>query len=308
MNPCRNFVIAVFGALTISLAAAASEDSVVTAVYSNVKNGYARTKLSDGSFKRETYALSNGGYSPGIARDDSIDRVKFPIIAGLVARYLARENYFLAQDARSADLLLVISWGKTVPFEDGPYRNAQDQTIAAMNQVKLSTPSGPQERSADGIQSPAQAVNDAARSALEGQLFELQLFNSMRSRANERNARMLGYMQEINSRNDMSRFAGAGSYFDDLISDIESERYYVIISAYDFRAATQEKKQKLLWATRVSVQAQGNRFDEQLVAMMNNASRQFGRGSGKLIRQYQREGRVDLGELKTLGYEPATHN
>lgn len=294
----------VFVLLSIVSQALASDDSVVTAVYSTVSNGYSRTKTPEG-FEREYYAISNGGYSPGIARDQSIDAVKFPTVAGIVARYLAKQNYFLAQDAKSAGLLLVISWGKTVPFEDGPYRNAQDQMLTTMSQVKATTPSGVQARSADGIQSPAQAINDAARSALEGDLLQMQMFNSMRDRANEKNARLLGYMREINSRNNMSRFAGAGSSFDDLISDIESERYYVIISAYDFRTAAQEKKQKLLWSTRVSIQAQGNRFDEQLIAMMDNASRQFGKESGQLIRQYQRATRVDLGELKSLGYEPS---
>jgi hypothetical protein len=41
--------------------------------------------------------------------------------------------------AKSAELLLVISWGKTVPFNNGAYRNMQDQTLEAMNQVRLST-------------------------------------------------------------------------------------------------------------------------------------------------------------------------
>ena len=102
----------------------------------------------------------------------------------------------------------------------------------------------------------------------------------------------------------MSRFAGAGTYFDDLISDIETDRYYVIITAYDFRAVTREKKQKVLWTTRVSIQAQGNQFNERLMAMLDNASRHFGQDSGKLIRQYQRVPRVDLKELKFLGLVP----
>jgi hypothetical protein len=174
-----------------------------------------------------------------------------------------------------------------------------------MNQVHLTTPQGQElSRSADGIQSPAAALNDAAKSAFEGSLFELQMFNSIRERANERNARLLGYMKEISSRNNMSRFAGAGSYYDDLISDIENDRYYVIIDAYDFRAATQEKQKKILWSTRVSIQAQGNQFNERLVAMLDNASRHFGQDSGQLIRQYQRAPRVDLKELKFLGLVP----
>jgi hypothetical protein len=291
-------------ALSLVHAAVASEDSLVTAVYSNVTNGYVRAKMPDGSFKREAYAISNGGYTPGIGRDESIDAVKFPTIAGLVAQHLARQNYFLAQDAKSADLLLVISWGKTIPFDNGSNRNGQNQALDAMNRVKMTTPSGTQSRSVEGIQSPAQAVNDAEKSALEGSLFELQMFNSIRDQANEKNARLLGYMQEINSRNNMSRFAGGGTYFDDLIADIETDRYYVIVTAYDFRAATQEKKQKVLWTTRVSIQAQGNQFNERLMAMLDNASRHFGQDSGQLIRQYQRAPRVDLKELKFLGLVP----
>jgi len=297
-------VVLVIGALCMDSAAIAAEDSLVTAVYSNVSNGYTREKMPDGSFKRETYAISNGGYSPGLSHDESIDAVKFPTIAGVVAQHLARQNYFLAQDSKSADLLLVISWGKTIPFNDGLNRNSQDQALAAMNTVRSTVPGDGEGRSADGIQSPAQAINGAAKSALEGALFELQMFNSIRERANEKNARLLGYMKEINSRNNMSRFAGAGSYYDDLISDIENDRYYVIVNAYDFRAATQEKQKKILWSTRVSIQSQGNQFTERLMAMIDNASRHFGQDSGQLIRQYQRSPRVDLKELKFLGLVP----
>jgi len=299
----------VFGLFLLTAPVFAGQDSVVTAVFSSVSNGYTRTKLPDGTYKRETYAISNGGYASGLTKNHSIDDVKFPAIAGIVAEHLARRNYFLAQDAKSADLLLVISWGTTIPFNDGNNRVAQDNALSAMNNAKSAVSSAGAEmnnRSAEGIQSPAAAVADSARSELEGQLFELQMFNDMRNQANEHNARLLGYMKEINGRNDMSRFAGAGSYFDDLIADIESERYFVIVNAYDFRAATQEKKRKLLWSTRVSVQTQGNRFDESLATMLANASRHFGQDSGHLIRQYQPNGRVNLGELKVLGMVPAS--
>jgi len=305
--------MAVLGCLLATSSALASDDSLVTAVFSSVSNGYTRTKLPDGSFKRETYAISNGGYASGLARDPSIDEVKFPAIAGLVATHLARKNYFLAQDAKSADLLLVISWGTTVPFNDGVNRMGQDNVFVAMNNAKSAAANarssvGPgadsNNRGNDGIQSSSATAADAARSELEGQMFALQMFNDMRSQANEHNARLLGYVKEINSRNDPSRYAGAGTYFDDLISDIESERYYVIVSAYDFHAATQEKKQKLLWSTRVSIQTQGNRFNDSLATMLANASRHFGQESGHLIKQYLPNTRVDLGELKVLGMVP----
>jgi hypothetical protein len=240
------------------------------------------------------------GREPG----PSIDSVPFPTIAGVVAQQLAARNYFLAKDAKSADLLLVIQWGSTVPFDDGSYRNGVDQLSGSMNSMRSTKVQGPTTRSVDGIQSDGASAAQAAQSAAEGDLVMMQMFNGMREKANEQNARLLGYMGEINSVNDLRRFAGGGTYYDDLISDIEDRRYYVIVSAYDFRAAVQEKNKKLLWSTRVSIQAQGNHFDERLMTMMANASRQFGQNSGRLIRQFQRAPRVVLGELKILGVVP----
>src|SRR4051812_3231772 len=95
---------------------AASGDAVVTSVFSSVSNGYERQKLPDGSPKREYYALANGQYAHGLTANPSIDRVSFPVIAGLVATHLAKQNYFMAQDSKSADILLLVSWGTTIPY------------------------------------------------------------------------------------------------------------------------------------------------------------------------------------------------
>ena len=85
------------------------------------------------------------------------------------------------------------------------------------------------------------------------------------------------------------------------MEDIESERYYVVVTAYDFQEALQHKNKKGLWRTVASIDARGNRFDERLLAMVERASRYFGRDSGRLIRQFEYTPHIDLGELKTLG-------
>ena len=77
-----------------------------------------------------------------------------------------------------------------------------------------------------------------------------------------------------------------------------------MISAYDFPTAVKTGQRKLLWATRVSVQAQGNRFNEAAAYMLAKASKYFGQDSGRLIRQFDREGKVTLGELKVVGVVP----
>jgi hypothetical protein len=301
-----------FGAMTFGLLGAATlafagSDSLVTAVYSSVSNGYERKKLPDGSFQKEYYALANGQYAPGQTENESIDKVPFPTIANLVAQHLAKQNYFFAQDSKSADILLIISWGTTVPFNDSGAGNSLDHTMSAMNAVRetgrqvaaMATGSGTSEEA----RSITLAMDAAAQSQYESSVIETQMYNAMRRQAGEHNARILGYVEEINYRDNPSRLGGAGSAYEDLIGDLEEERYYLVISAYDFRTAVRDGKRKLLWATRISVQAQGNRFDQRLATMLAKASNYFGRDSKRLLRQYQ-EGKVDIGEMKIMGDEP----
>ena len=281
----------------------ASKESVVTSVFSHTYNGYQRPHAADGTFQREYYALANGSFLPGVGADASIDKVKFPQIAGITAQLLALRNYHLAQDAKQAEFLLVITWGKTIPLNDSVYRDQAESFGNAMNKVAEAR-GGPAGRFSNMTSSAPAAASFAENDEAESALVQLNMANNMRRKANEYNARLLGYVDEINQREGPARFAGAGSSFDDLIDDIENERYFFVISAYDFPTATKTGKRKLLWATRVSIQAQGNRFNETAALMLAKASKYFGQDSGRLVRQYDPEGKVTLGELKIVGVVP----
>jgi hypothetical protein len=89
-----------------------------------------------------------------------------------------------------------------------------------------------------------------------------------------------------------------------LIDDVEDDRYFVVLMAYDFQLLWKEKKHKLLWETRFSIRQRRNAFDQQLAAMAQYASRYFGQDSHGLIRQPIPEGQVILGELKVVGVDP----
>ncbi len=130
---------------------------------------------------------------------------------------------------------------------------------------------------------------------------EIRFAQDARIEADRRNANLLGYTAELNYRDNPSLYAGAGTAYNDLIEDIESERYYVAVTAYDFQEALQHKNKKGLWRTVASIDARGNRFDERLAQMLERASRHFGRDTGRLIRQFEYTPRIDLGELKSLG-------
>jgi hypothetical protein len=301
----RKFTLATFTAILMAAPIAqASKDSLVTSVFSKVSNGYTRKLAADGTPKVEYYAIAPGKYLKGLGGDKTIDSIEYPAIAGTVAEYLAKRNYRFAESAKSADLLLSITWGTTKPFNDGTYRRGLDQLTTSVNSAAAATAAAQNTgMNMEGIQSPESAVAAAARSDLESMLLQMQMFESMRMRANEENARLLGYIEEINDRDNPSRFAGGGTYYNDLMSDIENERYFVIIAAYDFKALARDKKERLLWATRVSIQKQGSKFDKDLTGMIAQASRYFGRDSGKLIRQYQ-DGKVTIGEMEVVGIVP----
>ncbi len=296
------------GCLLAAQTAAASDAALVTSVYSEVRNGYTRQQLPDGSFKREYYAIANGLYSPGRDRDRSIDGVRFPDLAGMVAQVLARRNYYFAPNAKAADLLLVIQWGTTIPFRNAQYANATLNVTDAANTFRVADATARASvhptRDRGGIQSPEMTVRQVTLEQLQQDLYTMLLFEGARRDADADNARLLGYMKEINYRDDITRVGGAGMAFNDLMADIEVPRYYVIISAYDFRAATQRQEQRLLWVTRVSIQAQGNRFNERLKDMLASACRYLGEDSGHLVRQYH-QGEVSFGDLKFIGYQPA---
>src|SRR5687767_956486 len=77
----------------VLLAADKAADPIVTAVFSNVFNGYQRTRLPDGSFKPETYTFGDGGRRNTSGRDASVDDLPFARIAHIIAGPLAERGY-----------------------------------------------------------------------------------------------------------------------------------------------------------------------------------------------------------------------
>lgn len=269
----------------------AADDTVSTAVFSRVSKEYQRVRLPDGGFNPEFYAIANGGMVAGTTRDQTVERVTYPEIAGLVMQELARQGYHYAQNAGQASLLLVLHWGNTLPFNTINFQQSlgpASQAMSKLQQLKNSTAS--------------QSDIDRAQGDLDALLDLVEMERLMRNSYVAPNARLLGYIEDINDSNDIRRLTGVGDdRYRDMMADVEESRYYVIVSAYDFRELVKHEKQKLLWVTRVSVRTPGNSFDESVSAMLKNGSHYFGRESGKLVRGEELRGRVELGDLKFLG-------
>jgi hypothetical protein len=294
------------GVLTSLLAATgarliAAEATLSTVVSSRIGNGYQRERLADGSFKPEFYAISNGGRVAGTTSDITVDKVTYPEVAEIAMRLLAGQNYRYATKAEDAKLLLVLYWGTTIAFNSGNYAAQVNNAATAMANLKAAGGGSGNVPGGDGPPPAASADASAAASVFEGEMFKMLAENRARDQINLPNAKLLGYLDEINEADGIQRWAGAGDRYNDLIADVEESRYYIIISAYDFPALVKNGKKTLLWTTRVSVRSPGNRFDDSVMAMMKSAAKYFGQNSGRLIRGEESKGTVEMGDVKFIG-------
>jgi hypothetical protein len=118
-----------------------------------------------------------------------------------------------------------------------------------------------------------------------------------------RNAMLMGYAEDLRASIGLDRNP-LGWRRKDLFDDLRQNRYFVVMMAYDFQLMWREKEHKLLWETRFSLREFGHDFGRELPAMAAYASRYFGQPSHGLVRTLVPEGRVDIGEVKSLGAVP----
>jgi hypothetical protein len=236
---------------------AISGSEQLTAVSSSLHNGYVRTKLPDGSYKPETFAMGEGGLldtaygDQFVTVDPTIDDVSFNSIVGMLAGPLARQNYISVRDPNATKLLIMVSWGRTLGshhVSDGNYRD----TLNYQNARLLGF---------DSDYSVASMVDPSTvfygRSIWAGMLDNLHA---------------------------------------DVLSAIEVDRYFVVLRAYDFQRAWKQKNLKLLWETRFSLSERRHDFERDLPGMAQNASLYFGQDSYGLVMKPIPEGHVHVGE------------
>lgn len=89
--------------------------------------------------------------------------------------------------------------------------------------------------------------------------------------------------------------------WDKIRDAVAGDRYYIIVSAYDF-AASLQGGQKLLWRARMSTERQGIWMNDIVPALVVAGAPLFGRQTeAPAWKEYPvRGGRVELGELKVL--------
>jgi hypothetical protein len=306
------FPCLLLGLLSLTAISRADNDdySVLTSVFAKTDKDYRRVKGPDGKWQKEYYAMVNGGPASDTIQDNDQAKVKFVAIATVLAQHLANQGYFPATDPDKVDFLIVVNWGRTMPFSDPTYRDNVDNALAGMRQNGLKRQAAASARASASNQTQT-AVNltgsveymeaQAAASYLENDMIIQDMMNRSRNQTDAKTAYLLGYMGDINKADGPQRYAGAGDRFDELITDIEEARYYIILSAFDFDSTVRAKKAKLRWVTRMSMRAPGNNFAEKAAAMIAYSSSRFGRNTDGLERKLYPQYKVNLEDTRFLG-------
>jgi hypothetical protein len=268
----------------------------ITAVASRTSPDYVRTKLGDGTFKPESYVFGKGGTWSGSMEDLSMDKVTFLDLAHTLAFPLADRNYLPGKDPHTTKLLIMVYWGTTRP----PLK-AKDSVLYSTLGVAIRTMTN------DAVQQYADEGANRKREVelkdeISTDLISVEMENDQREKDDARNSDILGY-DSWWSQTQQYENKGFGMDYarQDMLTELEEDRYFVVLMAYDFQLMAREKKHKLLWETRFSVRQLHHDFAKDLPAMAQYASKYFGQDTNGLVHGSVPFGHVEIGETKSLG-------
>lgn len=290
--------------------AAADDGPLPVTIYARQAPSYERKLDANGRPEREYYAIGYGGRLDGTVWDLDQTKENFPEIAGIIAKELARQNYFFSENSADTDLLIVLHWGRTNPSGSGnfsdnvgiaghAYREVQDAQNAIDN--PSTAPAVGSGGTSVSVVGENQLRMQEALARLDSAITAMRLEERQRNYVDEDNAKVLGYTDEMHRGNDIAQHAGSDSFLA-LLNELRQPRYYVVVTAYDFNDVTKLKnaraKPKPQWVTRFSIRTRGNQFMPSIEEMALRAGQYFGRNSKRLIRDHR--GDVEIGEIQMI--------
>ena len=208
---------------------------------------------------------------------------------GTIGDSMKQRNFYPSASADQGDLLVVVHYGlMSVP-----------QDLGDLFQLDMDDPYGEQPFDEDDEEGDEKQIvedpfiNDTYFNDLK-RLSEL----SHNNQAGMSNIK-LGIGRALKRRN----ITTAEEF--DLRAELEAERYFIILMAYDYKKLRSTKKQELLWTTRFSVPSLGTNFEDAYPALARAASSYYGSNLDKYATTSTHfgTGSVDIRTLETVGIE-----
>ncbi len=250
----------------------AAEKRARVLVDSFAETDYLQAKETDEGLLPETYHLVQGKLIGGYINDRSLNKVPFLEVAQNLAQQLRSRNYYPAQAKEEGDLLIIVNWGITqIQADFDELFPTDDEDVATEED----------------------AESDAFLDGAPGSVLEEGGY----SYREQSNAALIGFDRALRRRD-----LGTQDQFE-LQEMLQNERYFMILSAFDWQLLRKTGEKKLLWSTRFSLDAVKQGFDEAHFALSRGAANYFGTNlDGKLgkVNTHVGPGEVETGELKVI--------
>ncbi len=267
------FGLAALGAIVVlgtNASGAKGETRVLVDSYAD--EDYLKGKEADDALKRETYHFVEGKFHGGNMRDPSLREVSFMDVAESLAAELRKRNYYPAQTQEGGDLLIVVHRGMTQIEADWDELFPQDD---------LDDDSFSDSEEEDGTEeSPGTILDETGYTYRE-----------------QDNAELIGFDRAL-KRSSLNVQEGF-----ELQDMLRSERYFLVLMAFDLRILRETGEKKLVWSTRFSLDAIQTNFEDAHFALSRGAANYFGTNlDGKLGKTttHLGSGEVETGELKVI--------
>lgn len=196
----------------------------------------------------ESYYFYEGIHFGGYINDPSLRDTAFREIVEAMAPSLAKQDFWPATSKETCDLLLVVSWGTTNPGFYGDISNRLFYDVY------------------DGDYYDNVAAGDYHES-------------DFRWYGKQRNSKLLGFYPYI--RRD--KFTGITPHEEyELRTALLTERYFIIVTAFDFQELIHNKQWKRVWSTRTNIRSPGIRFEDAQLALSKAGAPYYGKNLDKL--------------------------
>ncbi|MDA0348416.1 MAG: hypothetical protein O3C43_12080 [Verrucomicrobia bacterium] len=218
--------------------------------------------------KPESYYFFEGMYFGGRINDKSLKKVEFIEIAQGLAPHLAKQDYWPAQSKETCDLLLIVSWGIT--------------EVDAFKDIYL----------------------DYLNDGYFDNFISTSFFHDQRySYETVQAAKLIGFYPHLNwDRYDIIPHFRHQDY--ELREALDTERYFMIVTAFDFQALVSDKQWRRVWSTRFSMRSPGTNFYKAHLALSKAGGNYFGKNLDKLGKERADFdpiiADVEIGEIEVL--------
>ncbi len=280
-----------FGAIAVICAANSSDLQAAKKarvfIDSEASTSYNERKESDSGAEYETYVFIKGkSYGAGF-KDKSLTEPTFEEVVETLAENMKDRNYYPSASPDQGDLLIVVHYGSTMVEQDLEELFMLDATDPYADQADPETFSEVYDDTFEDISD----LDDISR-------------NNEAKHANSMDNRSLGIGRALNRKN-----INTTEEFD-LRVELEDERYFIILMAYDYAKLRETKEKELLWTTRFSVPAIGTNFVDAYPALARAAREYYGTSLEKYAKTTTQFGTatVDIGDLETVGIEESSED